>query len=801
MSKLVIAEKPKMAQAIAAALGVPPSKEKRGLYTNREFRITSCQGHLLMEFMPADYDEKYKQWKLEDLPIRPDKFQMKADPNKKRYMDLIKSELNHCKSIINAGDIDAAGQCIVDDVLGFLGWNGPVERVLINDLNPEPIQMAFTKLQDNNHPQFRGLHKRELGRRRGDWLLGLNLTRLYTVLGKSVGIDLTLSVGRVQSAILGLVVKRAHAIETHKATDFFTINGKAEIDNVSFPVKWQPTKATGLNEEGLLIDLALAKSICQKSPIECVVKKFDKKQIKVNPPLAFALSDLQKECSKSLDMTLQEVMDTCQSLYEKHGLITYPRTDTAYLPEEHFNQFEKVRSALTVNTPDIDGLKAADPSIKSRAFDDKKITAHHGIIPTYKAMSGGLAKLNPSEKAVYEIIAQRYIALFHPPGIYERKDVLIESSCGESFSASSKEYITEGWTALYPKKDSELKESEDLSPIHLPDLSVGTKATVDHLSCEKKKTQPPKPYTDASLISAMINIDKHVLNKEIAALLKDSKGIGTEATRSGILEKLVTHQLIERKKKSYWPTTLGKYHYSLLPREIVEPDMAALFELKNRQIEQGELSIESFLDIIYGFTQSQVQAQSEWITNAKKLALPEAMAQKKGKPCRSCESPMIKAVSKEKKTKLFVCRSCDSLFLNESGKVGVCIKGKLKEQDALEKKARLEERIKDAPPCPECGEPILKNKSSNKDVFYWSCFSCKSAFSDFAGEIGPIYRKRGESFSAGPDGLPCPDCDQAMLRRMTKNKRPILVCQSCDSIAWYDAGKVGKFIKRKGVNQ
>jgi ribosomal protein L37AE/L43A len=396
------------------------------------------------------------------------------------------------------------------------------------------------------------------------------------------------------------------------------------------------------------------------------------------------------------------------------------------------------------------------------------------------------------------MIAERYTSQFYPSAIYLQTTVALESGCGELFVSSGRLYEKQGWRDITQDTQEEQAPSEEEpSTASIPPLNVGEQVLVSDIQQQQKQTSPPKPYTDSSLLNAMTSIHKHVKNPQVAQLLKDVKGIGTVATRAGIIEKLVQHKLIQRKSKQFHPTDVGVTHYKLMPPEITDPDMAGLFELKTQEVERGDLTKEDFLDILGNFINTQTQSKAQWQDNAKKLGFAEKQ-RKASKPCRNCKSPMKGVVSKLHKNKLYLCEACDSIYANDGGNVGFCIKGPLNKSDEKARQERLNERLKDAPPCPECASPILKVKPNSGKKPFWGCRECNSKFADFAGEIGPMFVQRGESVQSEADGPQCPDCGNPMHRRTTNKKQPMLACDHCQSMCWYDKGKPGKFFKRGG---
>jgi len=792
--KVIIAEKPRMAKAIANALNVPKSSG-RGVYKNAEFSVVSCQGHLITEYEPHDYNPNLKKWSLESLPIKPQEWKVKPIDGMQSMLSTIKNALEGADVVYAAGDPDAAGQRIVDEVLNYVGWKGEVLRPLISDLNPEPIQKAIKSAESNDLEKYRGLYRKEVSRARGDWLIGMNLTRLYTMLGEKLGLDTILSAGRVQSAALGLVVKRDIEILNFKPHDYFSIKASIDHGGDVFRCTWAPGEnQEGLDEQGRLVSPKVADQLSSSAPCAAKVVSFEEKSGKERPPLTYSMSELQKHASKQYGMTMKQVLDTTQALYDTHELVTYPRSDTGHLPESQHSEAPVVMAAIVGNIPQAsDILNACDSSLQSRAFNSKKVTAHHAIIPTQKNVGDVRSKLSDAEYQIYELVCLRYMMQFMSDAEYATRSVVVRSDGGEMFKASSKVYISQGWRALHVA-DSESDDEEANIPA-IPKLEEGVAVSITEIRSEEKTTQPPKHYTDSSLLDAMTNIHRHVSDKEVAKHLKEGEGIGTEATRADIIEKLVSHELIYREAKKIKSTKAGRFHCSLMPADLTTPDMAGLFEYSTKQVQGGELSQNDFLDFIGSFITHQIDNAEAWVEKAKGIGVDSSMPK-----CRACENPMKLRKTKKDKRKIWVCSACDSIYMDEAGAPGICVKGELKESDQQEKEARLQERMKDAPPCPRCQSPILKEKSKSKKI-YWRCRGCNSCFFDYAGEIGPAYVVEGERQEIKPDGPECTQCGATMFRRLTKKKKPMFACNECDSMAWSDNGEIGQYFKIRGEMQ
>lgn len=534
--RLFIAEKPSLARAIADVLPKPHRRGDGYISCGSGDTVTWCIGHLLEQAEPDAYDTRYARWNLADLPIVPEKWQLKPKPSVAKQLNVIKRLLVDAQQVIHAGDPDREGQLLVDEVLDYLELapekRQTVQRCLINDLNPQAVERAVSRLRDNR--EFIPLCVSALARSRADWLYGINMTRAYTILGRNAGYNGVLSVGRVQTPVLGLVVRRDEEIENFVSKDFYEV--KAHIVTPAeerFTAMWIPSESCEphQDEEGRLLNKALAEHVIKRIEGQpALVTGYNDKRESETAPLPFSLSALQIEAAKRFNLSAQQVLDLCQRLYETHKLITYPRSDSRYLPEEHFAGRHAVMNAIASHVPDLQQVAAVDPDRRNRCWDDKKVDAHHAIIPTARA---GNINLSDDERKIYTLVARQYLMQFCPDAMY-RKCVIDLDIANGKFVAKARFLAEAGWRALLGAKERD--DEDEGSP--LPVVAKG-----DELLCEKgelmeRQTQPPRPFTDATLLSAMTGIARFVQDKELKKILRATDGLGTEATRAGIIELL-----------------------------------------------------------------------------------------------------------------------------------------------------------------------------------------------------------------------------------------------------------------------
>ncbi|WP_336194830.1 DNA topoisomerase III [Hafnia paralvei] len=596
--RLFIAEKPSLARAIADVLPKPHRRGDGYISCGSGDTVTWCIGHLLEQAEPDAYDTRYARWNLADLPIVPEKWQLKPKPSVAKQLNVIKRLLGEAEQVIHAGDPDREGQLLVDEVLDYLELapekRQNVQRCLINDLNPQAVERAVSRLRDNR--EFIPLCVSALARSRADWLYGINMTRAYTILGRNAGYNGVLSVGRVQTPVLGLVVRRDEEIENFVSKDFYEV--KAHIVTPAeerFTAMWVPSESCEphQDEEGRLLNKALAEHVIKRIGGQpAMVTGYNDKRESETAPLPFSLSTLQIEAAKRFNLSAQQVLDLCQRLYETHKLITYPRSDSRYLPEEHFAGRHAVMNAIASHVPELQQVAAVDPDKRNRCWDDKKVDAHHAIIPTARA---GNINLSDDERKIYTLVARQYLMQFCPDAMY-RKCVIDLDIANGKFVAKARFLAEAGWRALLGAKERD--DEDEGSP--LPVVAKG-----DELLCEKgelmeRQTQPPRPFTDATLLSAMTGIARFVQDKELKKILRATDGLGTEATRAGIIELLFRRTFLYKKGRYIHSSEAGRALIHCLPEIAARPDMTADWEATLTQISEKTRRYQDFMQPLVG---------------------------------------------------------------------------------------------------------------------------------------------------------------------------------------------------------
>jgi DNA topoisomerase-3 len=594
--RLFIAEKPSLARAIADALPGPPRRAKDRIVCGEGNVVAWCAGHILQTAPPEAYAAEYKIWRLEHLPVAPREW--KLEVSTPALLQSIRALLKDAARVVHAGDPDREGQLVVDEVLHFLGYKGPVDRLLVRDLSPEAVRRQLGALEPN--ARYRPLYESALARQRADWLYGMNMTRLYTLLGRAAGYEGVLSVGRVQTPLLGLIVARDAAIAAFRPAPFYLVAAEIRAGGgETFRAFWVPPAGAPVDDEGRLVGREVAEDarrhlLGQTAAVTACTEE-DKSEA---PPLPYSLADLQIDAGRRLGLSAQAVLDACQSLYETHRLLTYPRSDCAYLPEGQRAQAKDVLAVVTHHLPVLaPAVAKADLTRRSKAWNDKNVTAHHAIVPT--GVGGAPpAPRSEVERAVYELVARRYLAQFYAPHEYQKIQMEFDVA-GQRLVARGRKTTALGWKALTvdagPSDEAEAEKDTERESAPLPHLAVGERVTVEASAVLDTRTSPPKPFTDASLIAVMCGVAKFVERPDVKKILTEADGIGTPATRARILETLFERGYVERVRRTIVSTETGRALVASLPEVATTPDMTAVWEAAMRAITDGTQTLGAFL--------------------------------------------------------------------------------------------------------------------------------------------------------------------------------------------------------------
>lgn len=596
---LVIAEKPVLGKAIADALPGTATM-KNGCIYKGDYIVTWVFGHMLSLKEPEDYDIGYKSWNINSLPIFFKDWQVKIGKNgnlnkgqisKSQRVNQIGSLLKQADEVIHAGDPDDEGQLLIDELLRWFNYKGIVKRLDTANTTLVAMKKALSHMTDNkpHEPYGWSAYARSVA----DLMVGINMSRLFSCKNQTL-----LTIGRVQTPTLGLVVNRDLAIEGHHKQKYYTIACDINFNNDTVQADFIPSKTDSNLVDGHILSKEYAEQICNRLKGQ-ILKNINitKKIVYEAPPLPFNLVKLQTYCSGKFGYSPQQVLDITQSLRENHKAITYNRSDCQYLSEEHYKEAPVTMKAVIMNIRYKP--KSLDMNLKSKCFDSSKISAHFAIIPTNQKVN--LDKLSEAEKNVYLAICKYYIAQFMPKAKKEQTNLSIELGNGEAIKAVSTVIIEQGYRSIF--NEAEKDKASNLSKI--PEGIYSGKITDTDIA--EKETKPPSRYTKASLNEDMTCISKYVKDPKIKQLLlsKDEGkegergSIGTSATRSGIIESLVKRGFLREDGKKVISTALGRELYRILPDEIKKADMTAEWWSIQEEIQNGTVNYNKLIDSVY----------------------------------------------------------------------------------------------------------------------------------------------------------------------------------------------------------
>jgi DNA topoisomerase-3 len=651
--QLFIAEKPSVAKAIAAELGVTAFGD--GFITCGGRVVTWCFGHLLEQAGPDTYTRDdvprtktgKKLWRIEDLPIIPGTWILQPKEDAKKQLAVIGRLLKQATEVVHAGDPDREGQLLVDEVLDHFPTHKPILRFWVNAQDSVSIQRGLRNLLSN--AAYAGLANAARARQRADWLIGMNLSRAYTLRAQRGGSNALLTVGRVQTPTLALVVSRDRDIEAFKPRPYHTLEARLQHVRGPFIATWKPrAEQAGLDEEGRLIDTTLANAlVAHLSGKPGSVTAYTTDAKKKAPPLCFALSDITVLASHKFGYSAEQVLQACQALYETHKLTSYPRTDCRHLPEVQHADAQAVLAALRHVNPELARhIDRANPQLKSPTWNDQKITAHHGIIPTMHA--GSAAALSAVERQIYGLIVRRYLAQFFENYEYLQTRVRVEIGA-ESFAASGHVVTRSGWREIDEVSDAETDKEEEPSTEPLPPMQPQDAVTCGSATRKDLTTKAPPRFTEGSLIRAMEQIHKWVQDPEQKKLLREGDGIGTSATRAAILSDLKRRAFLSVDGKHLCSTALGRALVDALPEAVKSPALTALFERILRDIELGDAALEDFVERQAAFVRERVAQASVGAVTVPALA-PTSVARRPARRAQTVRRPRGRRKHKESAT-------------------------------------------------------------------------------------------------------------------------------------------------------
>lgn len=572
--KVCIAEKPSVAKEIAQVIGATSRKD--GYFEGNGYQVTWTFGHFCTLLPPEDYHTHWKKWDLNTLPMLPEKFETKImnDSGVKKQYGVIKKLFSNASVVINCGDAGQEGELIQRWVINQAKYKGEVKRLWISSLTTEAIKVGFNKLMPAS--EFDNLYYAGSSRAIGDWLLGMNATRLYTM--KYGGFKQVLSIGRVQTPTLAMIVQRHYEILHFKPSPYW------ELQTVYRDTIFK-------HVEGKFEQKQKGEAILEKiSDVKLTITNIDKKEGKEYAPKLFDLTSLQVFCNNrygfSADMTLKIV----QKLYEMKA-VSYPRVDTTFLPTDIYPKVKGILSGLKQYSTLVAPLMQSKIRRSTKVFNDKKVTDHHAIIPT-----GEEKTLYGDEQKVYDIITRRFLAVFYPDCIVSKTEINAEVNTIQ-FVTKGKEILDEGWRAVFPQKEKESKDTDsegDDNENLLPTFEIGENGKHEPTLIEKT-TKPPNNYSEASLLRAMETAGKQVDDEELRDIMK-ANGIGRPSTRANIIETLFKRKYTYRSKKLVLPTEMGIQLIDTIQNELLKSaELTGMWEKQLKEIEQGEYSPKQFI--------------------------------------------------------------------------------------------------------------------------------------------------------------------------------------------------------------
>ena len=788
--QLYIAEKPDIANAIAEYLWPEGGYRKAvGFYQKGSVAVSWAVGHLLELATPDAYDKRYAQWKY--YRIFPEVWKHAVISRSAQQFRIVADLLKKADVVIHAGDPDREGQLLIEEILHYCNYKGSVQRLLINAKDDVSMRRAFATIEDNR--KYESLYAAGLAREEADWLVGINLTRCYTTNASRFSPGAVWNIGRVKVPTLALVVNREKEIRNFRVRTYYELKAFFTKDGTVFSANWQPDeKRVALDEEGRLLDKKTAEAVQEKVlGADGIVQKVTRKKGTEAPPLPYSLDTLQVEANARFGISPKQTLSTVQSLYEKK-FVSYPRSDCNYIPRAQHKDAPRILRNLAGRS--VRGADGADVSLYSRAWNDKKVTAHHAIIPT-----GDIPhQLSATEEKIYNMIAERYVMQFYPPCEFETItfEILLED---ELFKGSGKMIIRPGFRTVFAnhgKKEGEEKdagiktvrskksgadkadETAEEENRTLPDLVKGENlGRPDKVDLLEKETKPPKRFTEGTLLAAMANIyrfmDPKNPNRE---KLKEVKGIGTPATRDTIISELqgmrgnqkTQMPFMEKVKKELVPTELGFQLIENVDVSLTRPDTTAEMEFALTEIARGEGSPEKFIQEVCATIDRNIEY-------AQQHRFPGYEAQ----ACPVCKTGhLLKHYSRKTKKAFFVCdnKDCVSPATGKPVYYNVGTDGKPEMTPQVE--------AVPACTCPVCGKETLNRHYSPKTKRYFYVCDDKQCVSPVTGKT--VY------YAVDKAGNPvieyCPH-DKAILEKKKGKYGFFWACPACRTIYRDKLGK------------
>lgn len=589
MKTLVIAEKPSVGRDIARVLKC--SRQGNGSIEGEKYVVTWGLGHLVTLQDPEDYDKKYKEWKMEDLPIMPKKLEITVIRQTAKQYSAVKGLIhrNDIGDIVIATDAGREGELVARWILDKAGNTKPCRRLWISSVTDKAIREGFERLKDAR--EYDNLYRAAVSRAEADWLVGINATRALTC-----KYNAQLSCGRVQTPTLSMIAKREEEIRRFVPKPYYGV--QVSCRDITFT--WRDAKTQSLTT----FDRERAERVRDAAAGEkLTVTKAEKREKKVPAPMLYDLTELQREANQRFGFSAKETLNIMQRLYENHKVLTYPRTDSRYLTSDMVGTLKERLDACGAGPYRQAAARAKKRELNGKLpfVNNAKVSDHHAIIPTEQFVQ--LQNMTNEERKIYDLVVKRFLAVFFPPCIYEETTLTAQAG-GESFAARGKIMKQTGWREVYEEAAADEEEEDGLKEQTLPSISEGDTLAVAGVRLTEGKTKPPARFTEATLLSAMENPVRYMesRDKEMAKTLGETGGLGTVATRADIIEKLFQSFLIEKRGKELVITSKAKQLLELVPEDLKKPELTAAWEMKLSDISKGTLKSSAFMSDIRAYT-------------------------------------------------------------------------------------------------------------------------------------------------------------------------------------------------------
>lgn len=676
MKSLIIAEKPSVARDIARVLHC--NGKQNGVIEGSGYVVTWGLGHLVTLADPEDYDPKYKAWRMEDLPMLPERFKLEVIKQTGKQYSVVKSQIHRkdIDQIIIATDAGREGELVARLILEKAGNKKPIKRLWISSVTDKAIKEGFARLRDGH--EYDSLYDAAMCRAEADWLVGINATRALTC-----KYNAQLSCGRVQTPTLAMIAKREEEIKSFVPRPYYGITAKSKDPSLTFT--WRDEKSKSLSSFDRERILALEKKL--KEAGDGVITEVKSTPKRADSPQLYDLTELQREANRRFNYSAKETLNIMQRLYENHKVLTYPRTDSRYLSSDIVPSIKERLEACGVGPYRKLAGRLMNRRIEAKPsfVDDKKVSDHHAIIPTEQFVQ--LDHMTVEERKIYDLVVRRFLAVLYPPFEYEQTQLTLRLG-GESLIARGKTIKSLGWKEVYESQNGEEEEEQTgLREQKLPALKKEDRLCGLTISVTEGKTKPPAPFNEATLLSAMENPISYMesRDKDMAKTLGETGGLGTVATRADIIEKLFSSFLLEKKGKDIHLTSKARQLLELVPEDLKKPELTADWEMRLSKISEGRLSRAAFMKDIRSYSvrlMDQIKSgegsfRHDNLTNTKCPVCGKRMLAVKGKNsemlvCQDRECGHREVISTTSNARCPVCHKKLELRGKGEGQIFVC---------------------------------------------------------------------------------------------------------------------------------